>query len=326
MRNLIRKLALGAALLGLTALVTVSTAKVAKPDILGVLYNYIQAEWAGVAIPATDDTDVMAIVKYVGVEGTGHTAATTTMQVAANAITFLLDGAAVTTFECPITAAPLDGIIDLTDGDCDTYGELEDIINLYGYDDGWRISLINAKRSDGTVSALIVGALSVADELGQTILQTSAEAGATGATVFASSHAILTPAQREIDYYLGPAPTYYYVPEPFKGTRSVIKEAQWLTTYGAGTSGLYFDHQDFKYTDVRGTPTVSIGTEVAQYYQISGATTVSAETDFQDGSMFFPWDRKVFVRVENSNSLSVRTMVITAFQFFRGATGGIEYR
>lgn len=69
-------------------------------------------------------TDVGIYVRYVGTD-TG----TATVAVAAGGdITFIENGAASTSFECPVSGA-LGGIIDVSDTACDTVGEVVDTIN-----------------------------------------------------------------------------------------------------------------------------------------------------------------------------------------------------
>jgi hypothetical protein len=282
-------------------------------------YPLMYADDASSTAVATDDTDVSFIVKYVGEAGTGYTSSTTTMDVNANDITFLLSGAAVTDFECPVSGA-YGGVIDLTNAACDTLGEIEDIINTYGYDDGWRIVLINGKRADSSASLLDAAAAVVADADGAPAYQDTT-------TEFESQRAVLTTAQQDINYYLGDGPDFYYKPNPFKDTRPVLLKVQWLTTYASGTSGLYVTEQDYKWTDIGGTPSVSTGTEKATFYQISGATTVSASTSLPTYGIPGDWGRKMFVRIVNSAAMSVRTQVTTGLMLYRGgAHGGVEYR
>jgi hypothetical protein len=63
-------------------------------------------------------------VKYFGPGG----AATTTVTTAGAAVTFIVNGAAYTGFECPVAGA-LGGIIDTSNAACNTLGEVVDSIN-----------------------------------------------------------------------------------------------------------------------------------------------------------------------------------------------------
>jgi len=322
MRNLIRKLAPGAVLLGLLALVSTMPAAVGDAqDVYGFhAFPMSSAEWAGNerSLVGDDDTDVAFIVKYVGVPGTGFTGATTTMEVNAGDVTFLLTGSAVTTFECPVSGA-YGGVIDVTNAACDTLGEIEDIINLYGYDDGWRIVLIDGKRSDLSAELLNDSAETVATQTGATAFWDTSAAAGTGST-YISRRAVLTAEQRKIDYYLeGPDNTYRT--DPFAGLRNVVMDVQWLSTYASGTSEMNISEEDFVYTDVLtgGTPTMSIGTENTVYSQISGATTASADTTLGNYGLFGSWGRKMFVEINNSAAQTVVTTVTQAFQISRSA-------
>jgi len=70
-----------------------------------------------------DNTPIFAI-KYVG---TGN-AATVAVEADSN-LTFVVNGVAYNGFECPVAGPTLDGVIDVSDGACNSAGEIVDVIN-----------------------------------------------------------------------------------------------------------------------------------------------------------------------------------------------------
>jgi len=115
--------------------------------------RWLGADTAGIAVSAIS-TDVAMIVQYFGDE------ASATVAVAAGGdVTFQVDAAADDGFECPVSG-DLGGIMDVSDGECDTFGEFVDLINADVNGD-WKAVLVGALRTDSTDNTLIT--LSTAD-------------------------------------------------------------------------------------------------------------------------------------------------------------------
>jgi hypothetical protein len=96
---------------------------------------------------STLDANPAIWVKYVGV-----TATTPTIQVAAGTgdIQFELDGTVSALVSCP--EGDLDGVIDVSDGDCDTFLEVVNAINMGG--SGWAAVLGPVQGSETSTDAL----------------------------------------------------------------------------------------------------------------------------------------------------------------------------
>jgi hypothetical protein len=92
----------------------------------------------------------MVIKYFPGANTTASTSATTVAVEADGNLTFLVNGAAYAGFECPVSGA-LGGVLDVSDAECNTAGEIVDIINSskitnsQGY---FRAALAASLRSD----------------------------------------------------------------------------------------------------------------------------------------------------------------------------------
>lgn len=108
--------------------------------------RWLGADTAGLAIAAIS-TDVAMVVTY---SGPGDA----TIAVAAGGIvTFQVDSAAYTGFECPESGV-FGGIMDPSDAECDYFGEFQDVVNAdtNGY---FKAVLVGALRTDSTDNTLI---------------------------------------------------------------------------------------------------------------------------------------------------------------------------
>jgi hypothetical protein len=115
------------------------------------------------------DTAPAFVIKYFAPAGTP--AATGATQVAVEAdgnLTFTVNGAAYTGFECPVAGA-LGGVLDVSDAECNTAGEVVDMINstpksfATGY---FRAALGAALRSDDISAATTLLADAADTEVG----------------------------------------------------------------------------------------------------------------------------------------------------------------
>lgn len=107
------------------------------------------------------DTEPVLFIKYFPPVGSATGASTTTVAVEANSdLTFVVNGAAYTGFECPVSGA-LGGVIDVSDAACNTLGEVVDIINSTAktFSTGYfRAAIANGLRTDTSDSNFLADA------------------------------------------------------------------------------------------------------------------------------------------------------------------------
>lgn len=240
-------------------------------------------------------THVPLVVKYVGDNTSGGNVA---VAAATGDLTFTEGavGASVAddSLECPVSGA-LGGIIDVSDGACDTLGEVADIINA---STNWRAVIIDGVRSDTSIDALI------------TISETAANAAGglnlTGdtAVTFDVAIAALPRELRSIAPYLGPREQgSRMIENPLKGTKSVFYYLIATTTYASGTSTL----EGYCVAQRLRSAGSTAGAETAtQLFSIAGgATTVAGSVDArQMAGLSCSEGEKLFIRVNNSAALS----------------------
>jgi hypothetical protein len=306
MKSLLKKLAVGAVLLGLLGLLP---AVLPSPAVAQYSYGFVSDPQFAGGVIATDDTDVAMLVRYVGIPGTGYTAATTTVEVGADLITFLLDGvgdpeitAAALAAGCPGAA----GVIDIDDAQCNAIGEIVAVINAAA---GWRAVPLDALATDqayetGVSKRLLTqGATSAAGADGlalpwDTTVQLSV------------SRALVPPEARKMGYYLS-GNANVLNRDPFERSRALfLKGNGTVTTAGDAT---------FSLISVRDTYNEAGAlTEVATtlYTEPGGATTVNDVFDLGPYGIPGPWGEKVIARLSATTSASVVTLSAPAF-FFR---------
>jgi hypothetical protein len=150
-----------------------------------------------------DDADVAFIIKYIGTRGTAVTTpATTTLEVGATTLAFLVSGtgsADISTYALAASAGCAGGAagtITFTDAACDTVGEVADIINQTT---NWRMVPIDAQRTDYVYSSdkkiLTAGAAAASGINGVSVNWDSS-------TRLASTRALLPREARKIGWYL----------------------------------------------------------------------------------------------------------------------------
>lgn len=129
---------------------TVTPTPVAESQVV-LPSSFLEAEGVGVTLGAVS-TDVGILIKYVGTSPAGGT-----VEVAAATGDITLKTGVVgtsvadTTVECPLSA-PLAGVIDVSDGRCNTLGEVVDHINGSA---NWRAVIVDGLRSDSSDNTLI---------------------------------------------------------------------------------------------------------------------------------------------------------------------------
>ena len=245
---------------------------------------------------SADDTSVAMLVGYYG-SGTSAT-----MEVAqGGAITFLVAAAAYTGFECPVSGA-LGGIIDTTNGACDTVDEVVDIIN--GSASDFRAVAVDALGTDSVDDFLTVGATQVTTTAGVTILFDTSANFAVG-----EGRALIPDACRtDISCFVTGAGKI--LENPFGGRQTVIGWIEGLNTYASGTSIL--KAYSVKASNKRTNTTESVST---LWSEAMGATTANKQfTQFQNTNMLGGYGEKVIVRVTNSAAQSAVTLLVSANQ------------
>lgn len=125
-------------------------------NVFGVQATPYRAVWKSQIVTAADTSPALYI-KYYGPGG----ASTTTVAVEADSnLTFVVNGAAYTGFECPVSGA-LGGVIDVSDAACNTLGEVVDVINATAtsFSTGYFRAVIAAgARADSSNAVLLADA------------------------------------------------------------------------------------------------------------------------------------------------------------------------
>ena len=275
-----------AAVLALGGLSTVVSSQ--NLDYLEYLTRFLEGQSVA-RVRVVDDTDPAIVIDYVQAES-GFAFAKVGVD-AASDITFTQDATDGTTasleLECPVSA-PLGGVINVSDGACDTFGEVVDIINASA---SWRAVLVGALRTD-TIDAnsLLIDA---ADFDAQTLEGDSFYWDSTAS--FKASWVVSD--KTDFTSFYGNAGSL--LKNPWEGTRAVVRYLLENTDFDSGTSFVYF-------YSVK--PDNRAGTEVVEtLYQISGGTDGADKTivDFTFfGGILGRKNEKLLIRVENSAEMS----------------------
>ena len=252
----------------------------------------------GIVVAA--DTSPALIIKYVGT-----TADPSIAVEAAGDLTFLVGDAAYDGFECPVSG-DLGGVIDVSDGDCDTLGEVVDIIN--GDANGDFIAIIAAGlRSDSSNDSFLADAddTDVSTEAGEVVYWDSSTLD-DSEIVLTSQW--LTQAEYGLDAFknFGSAAENLTLPKnPWKGQDTVLLIASENIT-NAGTVG------NFDALCVVENYSANGGSEDAtvMYREAGAATTVTGTIDeLTDAGGLRCRDGKVVVRIYAASADSSAVLV-----------------
>jgi len=292
----------------ITALVILVLALAVPSQAQWVENLYYRGKAVGRTITA-DDTSVGMKIRYIGAAAGGGE-----VTVAADGnISLTVATVADATTECPVAGATYGGVIDVSDGDCDTAGEVCDAIN---FSDDWQCVLIGLLRSD-TIDAntLLAAGITAADDVDGYSVNLDTDA------IF-KTRLVLAPTDN-LSYYLhGPAISGAPLqPNVFTGVRTVLNGARWTNTFGAGTSVLtvYGVKADNKRAVLNAAGTGFTGgseTVTTLYSTSSGATTVEKEiptTPTITPILISNAGEKVIVAVDNSAAQSSITMHIFGY-------------
>ena len=262
------------------------------------------------------DTDVAMVIKYFPPQGGSSSAMTPKVAVEADGnLTFTVAGSAYTGFELPVVTT-LGGVIDVSDGEADTCGEVVDAINstpisfATGY---FRAALVGALRSDViSTQAWIADAADTEvgrPDLGEIIYWDSSTLDDNTATLY--------DANKGASYFIGGRNV---VPNPQADTDTLVQYVR-ATSTNAGTVG---DVTVYAVKTNYGTgggcnAALDCGSgseEVRVVYIDAHATTEedTSSTEFPYG--FFASGEKILVRIDASGAdTSVIGIQISGYTF-----------
>lgn len=225
-------------------------------------------------VTSGDDTDVMFLIKCTGPGCTG----TCTVAAATSVLSFVAAGANDTTVDASGVCGANTYQLDATDADCDTVGELIDMINASANWsavplDSVRTDTVNAKLLDkSATSAITAGGLAF-------YWDTSA--------ILHSTRALVPFAARKIEFYLNNS---VLKPDPFKGY-------QFRLRYTTSTASTCTAAGTYSFVQVKATNSGTAGAEVADTLFSAAASGTSAVTyDWSNTPIVSDADRKVVVR------------------------------
>lgn len=246
--------------------------------------------------------DDLSVAMMVGYYGSGTSA---TMEVAqGGAITFQVGAAAYTGFECPVSGA-LGGIIDTTNGACDTIDEVVDTINgnCTGCSSDFRAVAVDSLGTDNVDDFLTVAATQVTRSDGFSILFDT-----TANFVVGETRALIPDSCRtNISCFV--TPRGKILENPFAGQQTVVTWIEGKNTYASGTSTLKV------YSVKPSNKTNTTESITTLWSEVMGATTVNKQfTQFQYVPILGGYGEKVVVRVTNSAAQSAITLLVSANQ------------
>ncbi len=248
-------------------------------------YPWVGEGWYAGGGIGTVSLDTAMRCKHIGASESGLIA------IAAGGDITFTDGAigaeaATDSFECPVSGA-LGGVVDVSDAACDTMGEVVDIINA---GEEFVCVLIDTVRAQSSNNTLVTGgAAQSATPEGLAILND-------GAVSFDTYIALIPPAWRSsIAHWINDAGVP--IPNPFRGTRTILLNANATTTYASGTSTL-----EIHSVTVNNKVAGGSETDTTLYTTPGGATTVAENLDAELGSFGIMGlnDQKMLFRVNNS--------------------------
>lgn len=246
------------------------------------------------------DDNVALWVKYIST-----TRSTPTVQVSADGdIQFEVDGSVDTTVACPETDD--DGVIDVSDGSCDTMLEVVNAINQAG--SNWRAVLGSVLAADTSTDALAT--------LSETDTDLTKGLGLFYDTNFAGStptvSALLLPPN--VVQTSGDAGSFFFNgpgvnTNPFARLFTLFTYFSETKTSGGtiGATIIYGVHREYK-----GNATVGWDldeTSRTAWTETGGATTVNNTTDFSNFPLVSREGEAFLLRISSSTTISAQTLV-----------------
>lgn len=248
------------------------------------------------------------LIKYTGTNANGGT-----VTVAAGGDLTLSEGAvgasvADATVECDSSIAATgsrSGIFDLStpDANCDTLGEIVDLINNQGTN--WVAVILHGLRSDSTDNTLITKSETAANSVNGVPLL------ADGTTLFKQSKALIPAAALKMGFYVvGEGRRARTLKKnPFESYTALLSSLVATTTYVSGTSshGVYC---------VAVTNSLTAGSEtVTSYSKAAGGSTIEDVFTPSTYGLACPAGQKMLLRTDNSAAMSAATMYVAGYVF-----------
>ncbi len=256
--------------------------------------NFVGSGTPAVGGTGADDTQVAALIKFIG--QTGVLRDSGLVEIAADGNIILTSGAqgaegADTTLECPVSGA-LGGIVDVSDAACDTFAEVADIINASA---DWVIVLVNARRADTSDNVgLDIGPLDATKPEGFQLLFDTTVSLNTSVSLFTGDM------ETNMARWLTPQNTL--MRNPFAGTWTALYNAHgystWNTTSNTQIVSIVSDN-------LRGTETVRI------LYSVAGGAT-GTDKDYSPG-VLFRGDVNAKVQVRNTCTATMSAQNLYAY-------------
>jgi len=290
-------------------LVTLPLAGLAQSvNVPGLLVAPFKAKYVSDNITAVS-TDVGIYVKYVGSEAG---AATVEVAAATGDLTFIANGVADDSFECPVSGA-LGGIIDVSDTACDTLGEVVDVINS-STDRSWIAVISAGLRADSSNNTL--------DTLAATTAKGPSGVGLLKDTVVALNitNVLLPGGGRLVAGNQAQLPggienwqsnPQKVTPHPFADRDTVMLYASANDTY-TGAAGPYIVHCVYEHYKAGGVGSSEL--VITLYQEAMAATTVTGKIDeFQTAGGLSCTGGKMLVRTSAATTLTAPTHVVTGY-------------
>lgn len=275
-----------------------------------------------VAQAVAEDGESAIVCKYIGTSNCASIA----VDAGTGDLTFT-DGTcgsegATDTFECPVSGA-LGGVIDVSNGSCNTIGEVVDIVNASS---DWRCQPYASLRADSSNDTLVT--ISATQATGPDGLGLKLDSSvALISTVVLAPNTGPIPSDSYRNLSLGPQSTSF-LSKPWVNTQAYLSSVQALSTYGSGTSALSVIAVDRTFaaagseTSYTVWPSMAGGaTTVAKTFGSCDTSATGCDPAWGPGGLFCPEGLQCLVRLTNSAALSVNTIGVNGLLFPNSGKG-----
>lgn len=237
---------------------------------------------------SADDQSVAMLIRYIGPGNTATIAQTQGTSIVAVSTGYVAD------FICPSGGTA--GTLDLTNGGCDTMGEIVDACNASTY---FRCALVDALRSDSSAYLLTAGATQVTRSDGLPIYFD------TSANFTVGEGRALLPGDCRTNIRCFVTPSGKLNENPYAGQQTFVRWVEGYSTYGSGTSALNV------YSVKASNKTSGSETVTRLWNEAMGNTATNKQfSQFQYQPLQGRPNEKVIVRITNSAAqASVRLLV-----------------
>jgi len=287
-------LLLAAALTALLSYISLPTAVVMAQDAYSAALGRLISGTPVKTGVGADDLDTALLVRHVGSAASGLVAVS-----AIGDLTFTVgplgSEVADTTFECPV-AAPLGGVIDVSDAACDTFGEVVDSINSSA---NWAAVIHGGLRTDSSNDTLLTISATSASVANGLALKWDTDVAFKSTLVVAESDTI--------QFYTSGSTIRA---NPFAGRQSIVFLTNATSTYASGTS-----NYEITCLTVNNARTGATETNITTYRQPGGATTANKVFDFSPYGLFCARDQKMLARLVNSAAMASTVNYVAGHRF-----------